>query len=761
MENGRTSPASKLTLRWIDAVKGLALLWIVWNHIAERIFGFPLIANPTLGWPPLGDRIAQLAPIGHGISGIFLNASRYIGWTGDQGVGLFIIISGFLLALGDLRRPMDTRTFFARRLVRIYPLWIAVHITFILLWFAIGKGLDPTDPRTIASIIGLRFLPTVFYYFVPAWWYVGLALQLYLIFPLLALLMRRMGALRFTVACIVVGCAIRGIGLYAFGSFVDEWSRGGVFIARLPEFALGMGLAAAFVRNPEGLMRTLRSPQIVAAAFIVWLAGNALSLTLWGMSIAPLVLTASTFVLAYALVAWCLERISALENAVEWSGRHSYSLYLTNQPFIAILVGGAAASRMRHAEGIVAALIGSAVLALLLEWISERVEGRVRGLSSTYGGRRLAIASLAALLCIYAVLLGAEAVVRTKAPLEVFGWGERPSLEPDRIVGWKLKPNETHRLRWTSYDYTVQSNALGFPGPLYPDDRPRRVFRIMTLGDAFTSAEGVDTPDSWPRKLEGLLAAQTGRPVQVLNFGITGYGPNQYAAVTAEYAPRFHPDLIVIGMFINDLEDALRSDPNFRSDIGFENPPPNGIVSLLELEQLKAYWSLRVRAPVIAALLRRPSPEGAFLANIRFFDRSQEPRWLQGAQITEQRYAEIQAIGRASGARLAIALFPASVQVCGPADLKYYPHHFNLNDSARYDPNFPQRTAAAIAQSLKIPFDDLRGALRDGTACPYQPRNMHLTVYGQDLAAHAVAEFLEREALVPPVRRAVAGSRKR
>jgi hypothetical protein len=36
-------------LAWVEVVKAVALLWIVWNHLAERLFGFPFAGTPS-GW---------------------------------------------------------------------------------------------------------------------------------------------------------------------------------------------------------------------------------------------------------------------------------------------------------------------------------------------------------------------------------------------------------------------------------------------------------------------------------------------------------------------------------------------------------------------------------------------------------------------------------------------------------------------------------------------------------------------------------------
>ena len=99
----------------------------------------------------------------------------------------------------------------------------------------------------------------------------------------------------------------------------------------------------------------------------------------------------------------------------------------------------------------------------------------------------------------------AEVAIFIFAPNEMMGWGEKPALRPDPVFGWRLIESKTTRLRWQGYDYVVTSNSLGFPGPEYTTSKPPDVYRIMTVGSGFTSAEGVDTDQSWPRVLERIL----------------------------------------------------------------------------------------------------------------------------------------------------------------------------------------------------------------------------------------------------------------
>ncbi|MBV8638902.1 MAG: acyltransferase [Candidatus Eremiobacteraeota bacterium] len=738
------SPAQRpAAFAWIDAVKGIAILWIVLNHITEQIFGGPLIANPSAHWAPLGARIAQLAPIGNGVLSIPENILRYVGWAGDQGVGLFIVATGFLLTYNALHSPPTyaLAPFLRRRALRLYPLWLTAHLFFVATFLVLGFGMTPFRWETYASALGLRFMPPVFAYFAPAWWYFGLALQLYLIFPFMLAALKRYGATRVLMVSVVLGCALRLIGLYTFGNYAGEWSRGAIVLAQLPVYAFGIALGAWAFEAPLRFSEALRSSRLLFAAAGAYVAGNALSLTLWGMSVAPFLLAASAFFILASL----LTRVGdggSVRRGIQWCGRHSFSIYLAHQPFVTLFVSPHAPA-LRTVAACALAVVSSFSVALILERAASWGEERAGDAVGRYGITRFAIATLCIAMIGYGACIAADVAVRQFDPQEVNGWGERPSLEPDPVVGWKLRPNETHRLRWVTYDYVSQANALGFPGPLYSIKKPPGTLRIMTLGDAFTSADGVDTVDAWPRVTETLMRSSMHRAVQVMNFGITGYGPNQYAAVTREYAPRYRPDLIVIGMFVNDFSDVTIPDEEFRSSIGFGRASPTGVRSVLALEQLRAWEQVRVAQPVHDALRRSPGT-GYFYGGFQFIDRRQIPAWVRSSTGVEARYAQIGATALAWGGRTLIVLFPAPVQVCAPGDLPYYPRGMSLRDSSRFDDDFPQRATSRIARRLDMPFLDLRPTLRAASACPYQPHNMHLTAAGQRLAAHAIARFIER-----------------
>jgi hypothetical protein len=94
-------------------------------------------------------------------------------------------------------------------------------------------------------------------------------------------------------------------------------------------------------------------------------------------------------------------------------------------------------------------------------------------------------------------------------------------------------------------------------------------------------------------------------------------------------------------------------------------------------------------------------------------------------------------------------MVPSSVQVCSPDELSYYPDHIDLNDSARFDVDQPQRIMSEIAGSLSLPMYDLRDALSSSDHCLYQPRNMHWIEDGHRVVASYLADMLIENGYIP------------
>lgn len=729
----------------------LALVWIFVNHLAEARFGSPFIANPSASWPPLAARIDQLQPIsGFRYWDITLNFWRYIGWFGDQGVQLFIIMSGFGLTLGLLAREsqksrLPVLDFYARRAKRIIPLWWAVHIFFIVSFLIAGFGLSPFSLSTVLSFLGFRATPDLIYYFSPAWWYIPLILQLYLVYPILWKGLHRLGPWRFLIVSCGLALLIRSAGLMYFEEYLDAWSRGAIFITRLPEFAFGMSFAVWLKNEPATFHNHFTGLRFWLCLISAYSIGNILSLDLLGMTFAPFVTGVAAFLGLYALLGGIPdESESRLVSPLIWLGQHSYSLFLVHHPVINALIpkGESAWSKtlLLYASSVVVTL----VLGFLIEEALETGSKMMKSISTAFGKARLVAGLVSVILLGCCLFIGLELTVRFFDPQEALGWGERPSLQPDSDIGWTLIPSKTTHLEWESYDYTLSANSLGFPGPEPSKTTDPETFRIIVTGDAFSSAEGVDTDQSWPRLLEiNLSNEDPGRKVKVMNFAVTGYGPNQYVAVLDKYAPVYRPNLIIVETFVNDFQDVLISNDEFKKSIGFDQPAPDGLSSILRLGHLRRWRELRVMDPVKTLLKNGHQTHGYFLGNFQALERRNAAYEYRATEKLTSRIERIKEIADSQGAKLVIVMAPASVQVCGPSKLNYFPKNVDLSDTEVFDIDLPQRTMNQITKSFDIPFVDLRDALTgDSQDCPYQANNMHWTKTGHQMVADYIADTL-------------------
>jgi hypothetical protein len=191
-------------------------------------------------------------------------------------------------------------------------------------------------------------------------------------------------------------------------------------------------------------------------------------------------------------------------------------------------------------------------------------------------------------------------------------------LEPSEAFGWRLVPPAETRLRWLTYDHLLCANSLGFPGTLYEEGKPADTLRVMTVGDAFTRVEGVDTGEAWPQvpesELRGLL---DGVPIGVSNFGMTGHRPNQYAAAVEESGSICQPDLMVVEFFVNDLQDVKRTEDKFWKPIGFGRPSAHSWLATEQLAHLRSYLRNKVIAPLMESIQRRPDPHSHSLGDFR------------------------------------------------------------------------------------------------------------------------------------------------
>lgn len=106
----------------------------------------------------------------------------------------------------------------------------------------------------------------------------------------------------------------------------------------------------------------------------------------------------------------------------------------------------------------------------------------------------------------------------------------------------------------------IEINRDGLRGPDIPLEHPTGTLRIALLGDSFIEGFQVPFEKTVGEVIARELSARRGQPVQVLNFGVGGYGTTQELLTLRHEAWKYAPDLIVLGVTTgNDISDNSRA----------------------------------------------------------------------------------------------------------------------------------------------------------------------------------------------------------
>jgi exopolysaccharide production protein ExoZ len=277
----------------LDTLRGVAILMVIGFH-ASLHFPLGTLTKSVLAW-------------------------------GNQGVQLFFLISAFTMCLmWDARAHESERTknFYIRRFMRIAPLyWLA--LVFYFVWADLRGDETSTAYQVLLNLLFLHVLsPTAINSTVPGGWSIAVEMSFYLVFPLLAAVIktRPLHAMGLALLAYVV------LGLAASAWVRQSFNAPALFIyysqlTQFPVFPIGMALYAVITRkdlNPQQLRLGL-------ALTCAWLVFAFAGKYLWGIESRPF-FWLQVFIFAgliYAVLrrGWSLPLLAKI-------GTLSYSMYL-------------------------------------------------------------------------------------------------------------------------------------------------------------------------------------------------------------------------------------------------------------------------------------------------------------------------------------------------------------------------------------------------------------------------------------------------
>lgn len=351
----------------LDGIRGAGILWVMAFHFTDNI-----------------------EPAAFAEKALFLFAKA--GWIGLE---VFFVLSGYLIT-GILYETKSTRhffgTFYARRFLRIFPLYYGVLLAFVVVVTQITP-LEPGETRAFLDRIGWywAFLVNGLVAIHQRWnaapyntshfWSLSLEEQYYLMWPAVVFFCGRRRLVTITAAAFFVSALLRASLLKAGVPGLSVF----VFTpARLDALAVGSFMAVA-VRGARGFAPLLpwRRPVAVASSVVI------LSLLIAGHDLVP---SDKLVQLVGIPAVACLSGVLVMEvvtvpggrlarrlsrPSLLFFGKYSYSIYIFHFPIVLVLdklhVSADALAGLTHSRVVAQVLFyivaGTAsVLCALLTW---------------------------------------------------------------------------------------------------------------------------------------------------------------------------------------------------------------------------------------------------------------------------------------------------------------------------------------------------------------------------------------------------------
>ncbi len=374
-----------------------------------------------------------------------------------------------------------------------------------------------------------------------------------------------------------------------------------------------------------------------------------------------------------------------------------------------------------------------------------------------------------ALLALGGVAAGlglAEGTLRALAPHRV------QLYVPDETLLYRLRPGAREVLQppvnhGGGPPVTLRINAAGYRGAELARGPGRRV---VVYGDSFVEARFTPEEASFTERLRQYLASATGAPLEVVNAGVTGYGPDQVALRMERDLGSLRPALVVVALFAgNDWGDLVR-DKLFRMDAQgglvrnapaldpaervLVGPPAGGepfaIVRALRRLQRRwrgdaappgeprtLAWALRECARDYDDLRARPDLVANLVLDHYDADLALRPASESAAykrRLMRAVLARIHAQAVRAKAPLLLLAIPDWRDLCAACA-----HRAEALGHAQYRPAALTDDLEEIARAEGIPLLNLFGPFQERADALYHARDGHWNEDGQALAARVTA----------------------
>jgi lysophospholipase L1-like esterase len=387
---------------------------------------------------------------------------------------------------------------------------------------------------------------------------------------------------------------------------------------------------------------------------------------------------------------------------------------------------------------------------------TENAENRVPLANPPSRTRRLGRKLLALIISTTVALFFAELVIRWVAPQAM----TVPMVES--VDGMQLhRPNLDGRGYVPGlFNVTYHTNAQRFRGRQdYSLAAPAGVIRVVATGDSFCFGNGVEDDQAYPFVMENLLRG-AGNSVEVINAGVGGTGTGTQALWFDQFLAPFKPNVVVLSIFVNDVEDDL-AGPFFTLDAAGEAVPMPLDERVKRTEKLERARKRVNAVPGYAFLAEHSHLVNLVrrLATLSMQGPKAPPKTAEQVRKDHDRFmaagvplfeAELRWLKRhveSSGGKLVVAWFPTRETI--------YPDTGADADESRWQAQAILAALGRVAAKDNLPVLDPTAAFKAKATAPgmtgelfFKGADRHPNVQGYRLFAEEVTSFLLKSGLL-------------
>lgn len=162
------------------------------------------------------------------------------------------------------------------------------------------------------------------------------------------------------------------------------------------------------------------------------------------------------------------------------------------------------------------------------------------------------------LLVLIGTLLG---LLVTEVFLRVIGYSSPVFYSVDENRGAVLTPNMKGWYRKEGATY-IEINSDGLRDEEHAVAKPENTVRVAVIGDSYAEALQVSLNETFWKVMQQKLSgcnAFGGKQVEVINFGVSGYGTAQEYLTLKEQVWKYSPDIVLLAVTTNnDITDNYR-----------------------------------------------------------------------------------------------------------------------------------------------------------------------------------------------------------